>query len=50
MTKSIAQILKQKGRTVYSTTPETKIFDALKVMADNGVGALVVLNEKEHVV
>ncbi len=50
MTKSIAQILKQKGRTVYSTTPETKIFDALKVMADNGVGALVVLNEEEHVV
>jgi CBS domain-containing protein len=50
MTKSIAQILKQKGRTVYSTTPETKIFDALKVMADNGVGALVVLDEKEHVV
>ncbi len=50
MTKSIAQILKQKGRVVHSTTPETKIFDALKIMADNGVGALVVLNEEEHVV
>ncbi len=50
MTQTIAQILKQKGRTVYSTTPETKIFDALKIMADNGVGALVVLNEEEHVV
>ena len=50
MTKSVAQILKQKGRQVYSTTPEAKIFDALKVMADNGVGALVVLNEEEHVV
>lgn len=50
MTKSIAQILKQKGREVYSTTPETKIYDALKVMADNGVGALVVLDEQEQVV
>ena len=50
MTKSIAQILKQKGREVYTTLPDMKIYDALKIMADNGVGALVVLDTEEHVV
>jgi CBS domain-containing protein len=50
MTQSIAQIIKQKGREVYSTSPAATIYDALKVMADHGVGALVVLNEEEHVV
>ncbi len=49
MTKSIAQILKQKGREVYSTTPDTKIYDALQVMADKGVGALVVLDQDQVV-
>lgn len=49
MTKSIAQILKQKGREVYSTTPDTKIYDALQLMADKGVGALIVLDQDQVV-
>jgi CBS domain-containing protein len=49
MTKSIAQILKMKGREVHTTPPSATIYDALKVMADAGVGALVVL-DKDQVV
>ncbi len=47
MTKSIAQILKLKGREVYSIAPDAKIYDALKVMADAGIGALVVLDQNQ---
>ena len=42
--KTVAQILKSKGREVWTITPETIVFDALKTMADKNVGALVVLD------
>ena len=45
MTKSIAQILKLKGREVYSIAPDATIYEALKVMADAGIGGLVVLDQ-----
>ena len=47
MTKTIAQILKLKGRKVYSIAPDATILDALKVMADAGIGALVVLDQDQ---
>jgi len=47
MTKSIAQVLKLKGREVYSIAPDAKIYDALKLMADAGIGALVVLDQNQ---
>ena len=41
---TVAQILKSKpDRAVYSVSPETTVFDALKLMADRNIGALVVL-------
>ena len=40
--KSVRQLLQAKGREVYSITPEARVFDALKLMADKDVGALVV--------
>lgn len=49
MTKSIAQILQSKGRQVYSVTPKATVYEALQVMADNRVGALVVLDEGQVV-
>ena len=49
MTKSIAQILKLKGREVHSITPDATIYDALKVMADAGIGGLVVLDQDKVV-
>jgi len=42
---TVAQILKSKPeRAVHTVSPETTVFDALKLMADKNVGALVVLD------
>jgi len=49
MVKTISQILETKGRDVWCTTPETSVYDALKIMAEKRVGALVVM-EGEQVV
>jgi CBS domain-containing protein len=49
MSKSIAQILKLKGSDVWSIEPGAKVYDALKLMADKGVGALVVLEDGQVV-
>lgn len=45
MSKSISQILKLKGSDVWSISSNTKIYDALVLMAEKGVGALVVIDE-----
>lgn len=47
--KTVKQLLSAKGRNVYSTTPDVLVIDALKVMAEHNVGALVVL-EQGHLV
>jgi CBS domain-containing protein len=49
MSKSIAQILKLKGSDVWSIGPEAKVYDALVLMAEKGVGALVVVDEGKAV-
>jgi len=46
---TVAGILKSKGREVWTITPETIVFDALKTMAEKNVGALVVLDKTEVV-
>jgi CBS domain-containing protein len=45
MSKSIAQILKIKGADVWSIGPDATVYDALALMAEKGVGALVVMEE-----
>lgn len=45
MSKTIAQILKIKGSDVWSIAPEATVYEALALMAEKGVGALVVLKE-----
>ena len=48
--KTAAQILSSKPRFgTYSTTAEASVFDAVKLMAERGIGALVVM-EGESVV
>jgi len=44
-TTSVKQILSEKGNEVWSTSPATTVFDALKFMSDKSVGALVVLDD-----
>jgi CBS domain-containing protein len=40
---TVKQILDEKGREVWTIGPDAKVFDALKLMAEKGVGALVVV-------
>lgn len=42
-TTSINEILEDKGKQVWSVTPETIVYDAIKMMADKNVGALAVV-------
>lgn len=47
--QTVGDILKTKGREVWTITPETVVFDALETMADKNVGALVVLDSAKVV-
>ena len=40
---TVGQLLERKGRLVYSVTPESSVADATKLMADKGVGTVLVL-------
>jgi CBS domain-containing protein len=48
-TTSVKQILSEKGHEVWSTSPNTTVFDALKFMSEKSIGALVVLDNQEVV-
>lgn len=41
---TVADILAQKGSAVWSISPDSTVFEALKVMAEKNVGALLVLS------
>jgi CBS domain-containing protein len=48
--ETVKDLLKTKGSEVYTVSPEDKIIDAMKVMADKNIGALIVLKNSEKVV
>lgn len=41
--KTVKQMLQLKGGAVHSVTPQTMVFDALKLMAEKNIGAVLVL-------
>ena len=43
--KTIKQLLDNKGREVYSIGPNASVLEALSVLAEKGIGALVVVEE-----
>ena len=45
MTETIASILAAKGGVIWSVDPETTVYDAISIMADRGIGALLVTVE-----
>lgn len=47
--KTIQQLLDAKGTQVWRIDPEASVFDAIGLMADKGVGALLVLEEDKTV-
>ncbi|MEO8418478.1 MAG: CBS domain-containing protein [Methylophilaceae bacterium] len=47
--KTVRQLLEDKGNYVFSIAPASAVYDALLIMAENRIGALIVL-EDEHLV
>lgn len=45
--KRVSDILARKGTQVTSVTPETNVFDALRIMAEQNIGSVTVFNGKE---
>jgi CBS domain-containing protein len=41
--RSVKDILQEKGSHVYVISPDTKVYEALQMMADKNVGALMVM-------
>ena len=46
---TVRDILREKGAQVHSTTPDTTVYEALKVMDEKNLGALVVFEKGEMV-
>ena len=44
---SVRQMLSEKGSAVVSITPNTSVFDALKVMSEKNIGAVLVMEDEE---
>jgi CBS domain-containing protein len=42
--KTVSQLLQGKGGSVLSVSPESSVFEALKLMAEKNVGALLVMS------
>jgi len=45
----VKELLNSKGGDVYSIAPDASVYDALKIMAEKEVGALVVLDGEKMV-
>ncbi len=45
--KTVSEILKLKGSEVFSVSPDSSVYDALRIMADKQIGALLVVDEGE---
>ncbi len=45
----VSHIISNKGSEVHSVGPDTTVFDALKLMADKNIGAVIVLEDNEVV-
>ncbi|MBM3293286.1 MAG: CBS domain-containing protein [Candidatus Aminicenantes bacterium] len=46
---TVKHMLDEKGSQVWTISPEAKVIDALKLMADKGVGALIVVYKDQVV-
>jgi len=45
MTETVRSILDRKGRALYALPPEASVYDAIALMAEKGIGALLVVEE-----
>jgi len=44
---TVAQVLQEKGQQVWSVSPDARVYDALKIMAERNIGALLVVEGDE---
>lgn len=42
--KTVKQLLEGKGAVIHAVAPDTSVLDAIRLMAEKGIGALVVLD------
>jgi CBS domain-containing protein len=49
MVETVRSILKNKGSNVWSLSPDATVFDAIGLMAEKGVGALLVVSQERLV-
>ena len=49
MTKSIRDVLKNKGDSIINISPDATVYNALELMASKNVGALLVMEGKQVV-
>jgi len=47
--QTMSDILKSKSKQLWSISPNASVFEALKLMAEKEVGALIVLDKKDKV-
>jgi CBS domain-containing protein len=45
--KRVRDILQTKGDVVWSIAPDASVYDAIKLMADKGIGALLVMQDEK---
>jgi CBS domain-containing protein len=44
LTMTVGAVLEQKARQIWSTTPDTTVYECVKMMAEKQVGALLVMD------
>ncbi len=47
--KTVKQLLDDKGRDVWTIDPDMSVYDAVELMADKGIGALVVVKDAKPI-
>ena len=48
MNKKVTDILLRKGSTITSVSPDSSVLDALKIMADQNIGSVMVMQDGKY--
>ena len=46
--KKVADILTRKGKNITNVSPDTSVLDALKIMADQNIGSVVIMEGTQY--
>jgi CBS domain-containing protein len=46
--KTVADIFKRKGKNNITVTPDSKVLDALRIMAEKNIGSVVVMEDERY--